>query len=122
MRTRDGPLRPIHQARPGQPITGVTGDPGVQGLARHPELGHHHGLLLTTPDRENGAVPLLDNGQLHQSQSRPPLTVQQDRDKKADQADTCVSSIRWDCRVKHQPGLDRCRPWGAAEFASMGIE
>ena len=31
-----------------------------------------------------------------------------------------MSSIRWDCRVKHQPGLDRCRPWGAAEFASMG--
>ena len=23
------------------------------------------------------------------------------------------------CHVEHQPGLDRYRPWGVAEFASM---
>lgn len=39
------------------------------------ELGRHHDLGLATLDRQHRTVALLDNGQVHQSQSRPPITV-----------------------------------------------
>ena len=74
MRTRSGPVRPVHQ--PGQPRRPVTGQPSVQGLAGHPELGSDHVLGLTTLNSKDGAIPLLDNRQLNQGQSRPPLTAQ----------------------------------------------
>jgi hypothetical protein len=45
--------------------------PGMQRLAGDPELGRHHDLWLATLDRQHGTVALLDNGQVHQSQSRP---------------------------------------------------
>jgi alpha-acetolactate decarboxylase len=47
----------------------------MQGLARDPELGRHHDLGLATLDRQHGTVALLNNRQLDQSQSRPPITV-----------------------------------------------
>jgi hypothetical protein len=47
--------------QPGQTVSGIPGQPRVQGLARDPELGRHHDLGFTTPDRKDGAIALLDN-------------------------------------------------------------
>jgi hypothetical protein len=47
----------------------------MQGLARHPELGRDHHLELATLDRQHRTVTLLNNRQLDQSQSRPPITI-----------------------------------------------
>ena len=58
--------------QPGLTVSGIPGQPRVQGLARDPELGRHHDLGFTTPDRKDGAIALLDNRHLHQSHSRSP--------------------------------------------------
>jgi hypothetical protein len=63
----------IHQ--PSQALRGIPGHPGMQGLAGDPELGRHHHLRFTALDRQHGTVALLDNRQLDQSQSRPPITL-----------------------------------------------
>jgi hypothetical protein len=63
----------VHQA--GQPVGAVAGQPPVQGHPGDPELEGYDVLWFATFDREDCAVSLLDDGQLHQSQSRPPITV-----------------------------------------------
>ena len=59
---------------PASPSAAIAAQPGVQGLARDPELGGHLLLRFTAFDGQHGAVALLDNGQLDQGQSRPPAT------------------------------------------------
>ncbi len=73
VRARRGPVGAVHQ--PGQAVLGIPGQPGVQGLAGDPELGRHHHLRFTALDGQYGTVALLDNRQLDQSQSRPPITI-----------------------------------------------
>jgi hypothetical protein len=73
VRARGRSVGAVHQ--PGQPISGVPGQPGVQRLAGDPELGRHHDLGFTALHGQHGPVALLDNGQVDQSQSRPPITV-----------------------------------------------
>ena len=103
MRTPEGAVRPIHQ--PGQAVSAVAGQPGVQRLPRDPELGRHHHLGFAALDRQHGPVALLDNRHVHQSHSRPPPTVHEGRS--AESRSGPMSSIRWDSNVKHQPGQDR---------------
>src|SRR4029079_18688401 len=52
----------------------ITTDPGMHALPRHPSPGS--GLSHRHPgfDLQDSAIPLLDNGHLHQCQSRPPAT------------------------------------------------
>jgi hypothetical protein len=47
----------------------------MQRLAEDPELGRHHDLRFTTLHSQHGPVALLDNRQIDQNESRPPITV-----------------------------------------------
>jgi len=77
VRARPRAVRAVDQ--PGQPVRGIPGAPGVHRLARDPELGGDVGLRLTALHSQHGAVALLDNGHVHQGQSRPPThAVHQD--------------------------------------------
>lgn len=66
----------------------------MHGLARDPELDGHDVLQLAPLERQDRAIPLLDNRQLHQSQSRPPPPNE------------LAKESRSGPDVKHQPGLD----------------
>ncbi len=95
--------------QPSQAVSGIAGQPGVQGLARHPELSRHHDLGFTALDCKDRTVALLDNRHLHQSHSRPPPPPSiQDSERKADQArcqasgETATSSIRRDNTALHR--------------------
>ena len=84
MRARIRPLRPVRQRA--QAALLIAADPGMHALPGHPGpgggLSHRHSGF----DLQDSAIPLLDNGHLHQCQSRPPATrrPQTTRDRKAE--------------------------------------
>ena len=65
-----GPMRPVDQ--PAQTLVPIAGQPGVHGLAGHPDLGGHRHNRLSGQHGQHRPIALLDNGQLHQHRSRPP--------------------------------------------------
>jgi hypothetical protein len=81
VRARRRSVCAVHQ--PGQAILDIPQQPGMQGLPGDPELGRHHDLRFTALDRQHGTVALLDNRQVDQSQSRPPITVHNRRWKES---------------------------------------
>jgi hypothetical protein len=72
VRTRFRPPGTISQRA--QAALLIPADPGMHALPGHPrpggDLGHRH----PGPHLQDSAIPLFDNGHLHQCQSRPPAS------------------------------------------------
>ena len=71
IRARPRPARPVRQPR--QPAGAIARQPRMHRLARHPDLGRHLRRARTVQHRHHRSIPLLDDRQRHQRQSRPPV-------------------------------------------------
>jgi hypothetical protein len=82
----------IRQAR--QPRLPTPGHPRVRRLARHTRLGRHLAHPSAIQHRHHRSIPLLDNRQRHQRQSRPPAPKRQSRSRPAASSRSCDSSVK----------------------------
>ena len=81
IRIRPRPLRPIRQPR--QAATSIARQPRMHRLARHTDLRGHLADLRAVQHRHHRPIPLLDNRQRHQRQSRPPARERESRSRPA---------------------------------------
>jgi hypothetical protein len=70
--TELGAMGAVRQAA--QALVPIAGQPAVQGLARHPDLGGHLDYGPAGQHGQHRPIGLLDNGQLDKHRSRPPAT------------------------------------------------
>ncbi len=66
---------------PPVPARDLTPDPRMQRLPRHPDLARDLTHLRTVQHRHHRPIPLLDDRQRHQSQSRPPTPKRKSRSR-----------------------------------------
>ena len=110
VRARPRPARPIRQPR--QARRAIAPDPRMHRLARHADLARDLAHRGAVQHRHHRPVPLLDDRQRHQSQSRPPAQSAQADHGQRRQAGPEHSD------VKHVPRQDRRRPTGAVRTFS----
>ena len=95
VRARLRAVRAIDEA--GQALAAVAHQPRVDGLTRHAGLGGHVGDARAVQHRRHRSIPLLDNGQRHQRQSRPPAqSARADHGRRQASTEARVSSITRD--------------------------
>lgn len=100
--------------------------PPAHRLPRHPQRRSDLRHRRTRQHRKNSPVPLLDNRQLHQRQSRPPHTHRNDTHRKAEHghcqpsAGTEVSSIYRDRTDAGQGGAFRFSLRGSRRASPAG--
>jgi hypothetical protein len=58
------------QLQPGQTFVGITAQPGIHALPRHPDLLGHLCDRITGQDRQHGLISLFHDRHSHQCQSR----------------------------------------------------
>ena len=104
-RARPRPPRTIRQPR--QPRLAIPRHPRMHRLARHTDLGRDLAHRGAVQHRHHRPVPLLDNRQRHQRQSRPPAqSAKADHGQRRQPCpETRLSSM---CRDR-TPADDRCR-------------
>jgi len=117
MRTAPRPVRPIHQAR--QPAAAIPGHPRVHRLARHADLSGHLRHARAVQHRHHRPIPLLDNRQHNQCQSRPPVAANSANGASRSRP---LSSINRDTPVKHLPRQDSRRPLVTARLCEHFLD
>jgi hypothetical protein len=77
--------------QPRQPRRAIARQPRVHRLARHAHLGRHLRRARTVQDRHHRPIPLLDDRQRHQRQSRPPVADPTDDESRSRPAASTTS-------------------------------
>jgi len=101
MRTAPRPVRSIRQ--PGQAAVSIARHPRMDRLTRHAHLRGDLAHRNSIQNRQHRSIPLLDDRQRHQCQSRPPVPDPADGKSRSRPA---ASSINRDSPVKHLPRQD----------------
>ena len=104
-RRRTRPLRLIRQ--PGQTRLQIPALPCAQRLPGHPNLNGNLTHGCTAQDRQDRPIPLLDDRQLDQSQSRPPPRATPANDAHMEAEPDPTSSMSWHTDVKYVPDQDK---------------
>ena len=108
--TTSGPLGPVRN--PARPVVAHSGPARCARSAATPRTWAATSVTGSPgPHRQDGPIPLLHNGHVHQRQSRPPDHASPANDTRSSKPNTapCQAS-GGTATVKHQPGQDSTLP------------